>query len=555
MLRRSASGIDVGSLTGFDGGGGGLRRSTSYDAGTLGSVPSLLPRQRSETTPDLRALLKDSGLYSIPEFAAAAAVTQQPTCCKPTCCKKSMVLICFLSVIDGMDIQLLPASFKALESDLGLRPTHLALLAVCQGYAMCISGPFWGSVADSGFPRKWLLAAGSFMWGTLTLLLALVDSFHVMMLLRTLNGVALGLLTPVIQSFIAELSSKSEIGFNFGCIDFCHMAIGQALSLVTISFIAERTVFGMAGWRFAFIIVALMSIAMSVPIVLCLEEEPRQWRPEGVGLRSEFKKFLRYLKMPTFLVLVGQGIFGTIPSSAMAFTTMYFQYIGVGSLSGLVAAFKIIGTGIGSVLGGLIGDRLAIISPMHGRALTAQMSVALSIPIAASVFLLVPPREDLWPVHAGMLFLLGLVHWCSSSCNRPVLVELVAPDCIGSVVAWQNCIEHMSGFILGPVGVALLSELLFDYVPARLSVASMTTWEREVNAAALGQSLALCTALPWTLCFFLYGLMHVTYPKDLAQAEALEPPSGSGSVEASALRRAGLGGLGAPGRSKGRGRG
>jgi len=432
--------------------------------------------------------------------------------------RKSLGLICLLAVIDGMDIQLLPASFKALESDLGLRPTNLALLAVCQGYAMCISGPFWGSIADSGFPRKWLLAAGSVLWGTLTLALALVETFHFMVLLRTLNGVALGLLTPVIQSIIAEMSAKNEMGFNFGCIDFCHMAIGQALALVVVSSFAGQEIYGVAGWRVAFACVAVMSILVAIPIVVCIDEKPRPWRPESVGVLNEAKKFFGYMRMPSFLVLVGQGVFGTIPASAMAFTTMYFQYIGIsGSLAGLVTAFKIVGTGIGSVLGGIIGDYLAIHSPMHGRALTAQFSVLVSIPIAAAVFLLVPAEASMWTVHAGLLFLLGLVHWSSSGCNKPILVELVELDSIGSVVAWQNCIEHMSGFIFGPVGVALLSELCFDYVPAKRSAAYMPQWEREANAAALGQSLAVCTAIPWTACFCFYGFLHFTYPGERQQ--------------------------------------
>lgn len=516
MLRRSSSGLGTGSLTGFD---GGIRKSASLHGIHEFAPLGLRRRPLSESTPNLCGMWDQRALQPIPEVLqtqtqAQAQPQPQPQSQPATPgSRKSLALICLLAMIDGMDIQLLPASFKALEADLGLRPTNLALLAVCQGYAMCISGPFWGSIADSGFPRKWLLASGSALWGTLTLLLALCTTFHAMVVLRTLNGVALGLLTPVIQSYIAEMSAKSEIGFSFGCIDFCHMAIGQALALVVISSFAGREIMGVAGWRIAFIAVAVASIIMAVPIVLCIEEKPRQWRPERVGLINEARKFLNYMKKPTFLVLVIQGVFGTIPSSAMAFTTMYFQYIGIsGSLAGTVTAFKIIGTGIGSVLGGMIGDKLALRSPMHGRALTAQLSVLLSIPISAAVFLLVPADGSLWPVHAGLLFLLGLVHWCSSGCNRPILIELVASDSIGSVVAWQNCVEHMSGFIFGPVGVALLSEACFHYVPARKAASFMPEWERLANAAALGQALAVCTALPWAMCFCFYGFIHLTYP-------------------------------------------
>jgi len=445
MLRRSTSSIGIETLSGLD---HGIRKAVSLHGLHQFRALGLAQRQQSESTPDLRKLVERRALGTISEIhgrthgaAPSSALADDATSeGVPTMAtRKNLALICFLAVIDGMDIQLLPASFKALESDLGLTPTNLALLAVCQGYAMCISGPFWGAVADSGFPRKWLLAMGSAMWGTLTLMLALCNSFHFMVVLRTLNGIALGLLIPVIQSLIAEISSKSEMGFSFGCIDFCHMAIGQAVALVVISSTAGETIWGLPGWRIAFIVVAGMSIIVSIPILVCIEEKPRPFRFEGFGVLTEARKFFGYMRTPTFLVLVSQGVFGTIPGSAMAFTNMYFQYIGVGgSLAGLITAFKIIGTGIGAVLGGLIGDILALRSPLHGRAMCAQASTLLSIPIAASVFLLVPPEPSMWTVHAGLLFLLGIVHWCSAGCNRPILVEMVEPDSIGSVVAWQR---------------------------------------------------------------------------------------------------------------------
>jgi len=447
-------------------------------------------------------------LESIPEQACGPSGGKPLSHPNP---RKTLALICLLSLVDGMDIQLLPASFKALEVDLGLRPTNLALLAVCQGYAMCISGPFWASLADHGCSRKWLLVLGCAAWGFLTFLLAIVDSFQAMVILRTLNGCALGLLQPVIQSFLADLCQKSDLGLSFGLVDFCHTALGQTAALVSISFVADLEICGMAGWRFAFISVAFFSIGMAVPLALCIEEQSREWRPDGVGLLGEFRKFFQYMQNPSFLVLLSQGIFGTIPSSALAFTPMYFQYMGIGSMSGLLTSFKIVGSGIGSICGGYLGDRMCEWSPGHGRIFIAQSSVLFSIPAALSIFLFVPQQPELWPLYAGLLFSLGLLHWCSAGCNRPILMELVPPDSIASVVAWMNCIEHLSGFIFGPVGVAMLSELLFDYRPTQKSTQPMTAWEREVNTSALGSSLAICTTLPWTLCFILYGMLHVTY--------------------------------------------
>merc|ERR1719401_1774977 len=103
----------------------------------------------------------------------------------------------------------------------------------------------------------------------------------------------------------------------------------------------------------------------------------------------------------------------------------------------------------------------------------------------------------------------------------------------------------MSGFILGPVGVALLSEFCFDYVPAKKNVTTMPEWERQVNAAALGQSLAVCTAIPWTLCFCLYALMHITYPAEVTRDATTDDAIAWPPSESTPLNRGrGLGGRG-----------
>jgi len=80
----------------------------------------------------------------------------------------------------------------------------------------------------------------------------------------------------------------------------------------------------------------------------------------------------------------------------------------------------------------------------------------------------------------------------------------------------------MSGFILGPVGVAVLSELVFNYVPAKKDTKGMAQWEMDANAAALGEALTLCTSLPWVVCFLIYGLLHYTYPEERRRFAKIE---------------------------------
>lgn len=425
-------------------------------------------------------------------------------------------LLCALATIDGMDLQLLPASFRALEASLGMSPPKLALLAVCQDVAFSLSGPVWGSLADNGFSRRRLLCLGATAWGILTMILAFVSNFHMMAMLRVLNGACLGLLVPITQSIIAETSSVGDRGYNFGLIQFSNNAIGQVVATLVVTSISNKMFFGVEGWRVAFFGVGLLSLVLAAVVSIFMEEKPRPYTPENVGIVTEFKKFVSYFKIRTFVVVVLQGMVGTIPGAALMFATMYFQYLGLLDWQAAAAfSMYVLGGGCGGLLGGIIGDRLAGYSRDHGRPFTAQMSVFLGIPLVAAVFTMKPPADNVLITMGGMMFMLGVLSsWCATGCNKPIFTQIVPPGSQASVMAWEFCLEHTSGHILGPVAVGYVSQHFFGYTSSTQQVQDMPPEVRLANADALGKSIALSTVLPWTLCFVLYGFLHYTYKHD-----------------------------------------
>eukprot|EP00439_Symbiodinium_sp_Y106_P086253 s419_g32.t1 len=67
-------------------------------------------------------------------------------------------------------------------------------------------------------------------------------------------------------------------------------------------------------------------------------------------------------------VIILQGVFGTIPSAAQSFTTMYLQYMGVSNaMCGLILALRTVGEGLGNALGGYLGDIAHMRRPTDGR--------------------------------------------------------------------------------------------------------------------------------------------------------------------------------------------
>lgn len=422
-------------------------------------------------------------------------------------------------VIEGADLQLLPATFRALERSLGLSPTQLATLGFAQAITQCTSGPFWASLADHGWSRKGLLVSGSLSWGVLTMLLAGVTNFPTMVVLRALNGAALGTLMPISQSVICDMTEPHERGGFFGWVQF-FIHLGLVTCAVLAASISNETIHGHDGWRVAFLVVAIASFALALAMALFMVD-PIQTRPPGeLSFNVVRRKFEKYMRIPTFRVILLQGAFGSIPWSAMSFMILYYQYIGISDFhAATIFAAMIVGGAGGGILGGYLGDRMTRWNRIHGRPLTAQISVASGIPIIFVVLVMVPCEPASYRTYVFLMFLLGLLaSWCAVGVNRPILAEVVGYADRASVLAWLVAIDGAFAALLGAPLVGLLAEEVFGYHPSKQLVANMPEEQRKQNAAALATAMLYLTVVPWIVCFVFYTFLHLTYGPDVASA-------------------------------------
>jgi predicted MFS family arabinose efflux permease len=271
------------------------------------------------------------------------------------------------------------------------------------------------------------------------------------------------------------------------------------------------------GWRLAFALVASASIMLAFAIFFFMPEPPRRQVDTLPTIGGEIEKLRRYLRIPTFRVIVLQGLFGCIPWSALSFTIFYFQYVGISDFgASFLFALCMGGGAIGGVVGGYVGDYLAKLSPLHGRAICAQISVFAGIPLIFIVFAGIPRAPEYYNTYAIMIFSFGVMaSWCSSGVNRPILAEIVEEGDRASVFAWLITIDGSFAALLGAPMVGFLAENVFGYHPSQQIIANMAPGHRHINADALGHALLWCCILPWVLCLICFSFLHVTYGKDI----------------------------------------
>ena len=299
-------------------------------------------------------------------------------------------------------------------------------------------------------------------------------------------------------------------------------------------------------------------------------------------------------RIPSFRVVVAQGVMGSMPWNAMLFATLWLQLLGFTDVAaGALAALFAASCAFGSLLGGSLGDAAARETAARrpncssvgsgssgsssvggvGRVAVAQLSVAASIPLAVLLLRVLPSsgpcrcQENVGGVVVGRLFphgaassanaacsprsascaaafslvitVMGLFSsWCGSN-NAAVFAEIVPAELRSSVYAFDRSFEGAVGALATPL-VGVVASKVFGFkgalagAPSSSSSSSGSSSSSPLNlsqANALGSALVVCCVVPWATCLAAYTLLYRFYPLDAAAAS-----------EASAAASAGRGG-------------
>mmetsp|Transcript_8005 Transcript_8005/g.17304 ORF Transcript_8005/g.17304 Transcript_8005/m.17304 type:complete len:540 (-) Transcript_8005:112-1731(-) len=476
-----------------------------------------------------------------------------------------LALLCAVCSLEGADAMLLPVCFHALERDLALTPVNLAYMALAQALFQSVAAPVWGIIADRGIAtRRTILTMGCVGWGLVTILLAVVNSFSSMIVLRAVNGSLLACLNPVSQGLVADITAEHRRGRILGLLQFSVQA-GMAVVALVATPLSTRSILRMQGWRVVFSAVGLCSLLLAVLVGCSMEEPPREGSGEGTSaangtkekeasiekadrstgkgcglILSEVKRLSSLFRLPTFTVIVLQGLFGSVPWNALGFGTMYFQKAGFSDEQSASLTFLfLVATAFGGLLGGCVGDGLTHCCPRHGRPLTAQISVSSGIPIVTLIFLVIEPNPEAFIPYVVLMVTLGLTSsWCGAGVNRPILSEIVGPESRSVIIAWDVALEGSAAALLGAPAVGFLAERVFGYsvLPSAghaslgklhdgSSQAAMEELANDRNVHALGSALATATSVPWLICLVLFTFMHWSYPRDKDRVSALAAES------------------------------
>jgi len=360
-----------------------------------------------------------------------------------------------------------------------------------------------------------------------TLALVFVSTMPPMWPIRIANGFFLAALRPISNGIVADLALTKEQGYYFGLMQGC-VSLGGSATGFLVGSQAESTfdipLFGpTSGWRIAFAVVSSIAIKASVFSFLKMPDVPaaplsEEEKQQGVCamMKSEIKEMIRFMRYPSFVLMICQGIFGSIPFFVM-FSNMnlYVRLCGFEQWTlrwlALPGFFGI----AGGFLGGLLSDRLTKMIGPRGRPLTAMMTVAFGMPLQYALWYGIPPGSyfnNIWAFVAILALFNLLASWAQSGCNFPVLSQIVTGKDRNKVMCWEMGLENTMANAISNLGVPYIIRWLgsedIDYQGTDLEAARV-----------LGTAQALIICIPNLICFAVYSGLLWSFPLDLKRVQ------------------------------------
>jgi MFS family permease len=212
-------------------------------------------------------------------------------------------------------------------------------------------------------------------------------------------------------------------------------------------------------WRFVFLVFG-SSGAILVVLLLAFREPARRIRHVAVTHgRSEFFSYARrspFLFIAVFAIVSLVFTASSVTSLWVLVGLVRVHHLKMSDAGILTGAVHLASYGVGSLVGGVIGDVLARVEPRYGR-----LNMWLyGIPLFAvgGIFLVWP--GTLFAYMFG-IWLISFVGAATAGAAYPIIYDIVPADLRGRSVAYCITIANLVSVGLGPTLPALLNDRVF----------------------------------------------------------------------------------------------
>jgi MFS family permease len=414
----------------------------------------------------------------------------------------AIILLAVMNLLIFADQNLMAPNLTQIAHDFGFSDMqrdvklgdHISLVFwVLGAFITLIIGYFTDMVS-----RKKLFIAVIIVGEIPCVLTGFVQTYEQLFWLRALTGIGIGGMIPITFSLIGDYFSSNNRATAVAWITLVQ-GMGVALGQLLAGFIGSKY-----GWRLPFIIVAAPNFLFVILFWLVVKEPPRGIAEESLKELIEngavytgkinFSLYKMIFSIKTNLIMLIQGLPGCIPWGVffIYLNDFYSQDKGFSiEMATLIVMAGGIATLPGSIVGGLIGDKLYRKNPKYLPVFTSLTCLIGVIPMA--LLLNYPSQAGVKDASAVVPILLaaltGFIVIMPAPNIKAIALDVNSPETRGSVLSMSNLTDSLGqGF-----GPAIIS--LFIVAFGRLTAFNIAN-------------------LFWILCSIINFMMVFTFPKD-----------------------------------------
>jgi MFS family permease len=415
------------------------------------------PGVAGEVDPDPDGI-QDAPMDEAPGASPVAAPAPEPVQVSDAYRRYVLGLLLVVYVFNFVDRQILTILAEAIRLDLGLSDTALGFLGgIAFALFYTLAGIPIARWADRGVRRS-VIALGLFAWSAMTALTGLARSFTQLALARVGVGLGEAACSPPAHSLLSDYFPPQRRGTAFS-IYALGIPLGSAIGTFAGGWIKE-----LFDWRTAFFAVGLPGVALALVVRLTLREPPRGLSEPASSAtpapgRESLGDVLAFmLRLRSFRHMSLAAALHAFYGYGAAFFVPVFMIrvhgFSEGELGTYLALIALFGGGLGTFLGGWLGDLMATRDQRWYLWVPAS-ATAIGIPFAAAFYL--------WPGGYGALLfavpatLLGAMYLGPTFAMAQGLADLHMRALVSAILLF---VINLVGLGLGPQVVGLLSDFL-----------------------------------------------------------------------------------------------
>lgn len=356
-----------------------------------------------------------------------------------------------LNLFNYLDRFVLSAVLTPLQKELAINDGQAGRLVTAFMIGYFVTSPFFGWLGDR-FPRKWLIAAGIFVWSLGTVLTGFAPTFVSMICFRVLVGLGEASYATISPSLISDSYGPAKRN-NALTIFYVAIPVGAALGTILGGFIAAHW-----GWRPAFIWAGAPGLLLA--LVLLPFAEPQRGQAEGRSAEARqnptVRDIARLFCLPDYLLVVLGYTAYTFALGAFGHWGPTFLHrvhgVPVDHAGEFFGAVLVVAGLVGTMIGGFAATAWHKRNPA-GYAWTLGLSVLVAVPIAFAAFLVGTKMLSMAFLAAAMFFL-----FLSTGPVNTLILETVPINLRASAMAVSIFMIHLFGDMWSPEIVGRIAD-------------------------------------------------------------------------------------------------